>query len=66
MPPPFAKDPNAVRGRATFATDLRTRLNGALEAPRKAGRIFKAFEVFVAGEDALRDTPESPLREHPG
>ena len=28
----------------------------------KAGRIFKAFEVFVAGEDALRDTSELPLR----
>ncbi len=28
----------------------------------KAGRVFKAFEVFVAGEDALRDTPERPLR----
>ncbi len=28
----------------------------------KAGRIFKAFEVFVAGEDALRETPELPLR----
>jgi len=27
----------------------------------KAGRIFKAFEVFVAGEDALLDTPELPL-----
>src|SRR5438445_7745764 len=27
-----------------------------------AGRIFKAFEVFVAGEDALRETPELPLR----
>ena len=27
----------------------------------KAGRIFKAFEVFVAGEDALVDTPELPL-----
>jgi len=28
----------------------------------KAGRIFKAFEVFVAGEDALRDTPGRSLR----
>jgi hypothetical protein len=28
----------------------------------KAGRIFKAFEVFVAGEEALRDTPELRLR----
>jgi hypothetical protein len=28
----------------------------------KAGRVFKAFEVFVAGEDALLDTPELPLR----
>jgi hypothetical protein len=28
----------------------------------KAGRIFKAFEVFVAGEDALRETRELPLR----
>src|SRR6266542_6541962 len=28
----------------------------------KAGRIFKAFEVFVAGEDALRNNPEFPLR----
>ena len=28
----------------------------------KAGRVFKAFEVFVAGEDGLRDTPELPLR----
>ena len=28
----------------------------------KAGRIFKAFEVFVAGEDALKDTAELPLR----
>ena len=28
----------------------------------KAGRVFKAFEVFVAGEDALRNTPEFPLR----
>src|SRR3989454_4524202 len=27
----------------------------------KAGRIFKAFEVFVAGEDALRETRELPL-----
>src|SRR5713101_4081419 len=27
----------------------------------KAGRVFKAFEVFVAGEDCLRDTPELPL-----
>jgi len=24
----------------------------------KAGRVFKAFEVFVAGADALLDTPE--------
>ena len=28
----------------------------------KAGRVFKAFEVFVAGEDALVDIPEFPLR----
>ena len=28
----------------------------------KAGRVFKAFEVFVAGEDALLDTPDLPLR----
>jgi hypothetical protein len=28
----------------------------------KAGRIFKAFEVFVAGEDALKDASELPLR----
>ena len=28
----------------------------------KAGRIFKAFEVFVAGEDALKDSSELPLR----
>ena len=28
----------------------------------KAGRIFKAFEVFVAGEDALKDCSELPLR----
>jgi hypothetical protein len=28
----------------------------------KAGRIFKAFDVFVAGEDALRDIPDLPLR----
>jgi hypothetical protein len=28
----------------------------------KAGRIFKAFEVFVAGEDASRETRELPLR----
>ena len=28
----------------------------------KAGRVFKAFEVFVAGEDGLRDTPELRLR----
>src|SRR5947209_43176 len=28
----------------------------------KAGRVFKAFEVFVAGEDALRDTSELSLR----
>ena len=28
----------------------------------KAGRVFKAFEVFVAGEEALRETPELPLR----
>src|SRR5262249_30206922 len=28
----------------------------------KAGRVFKAFEVFVASEDALLDTPELPLR----
>ncbi len=28
----------------------------------KAGRIFKAFEVFVAGEDALQETRELPLR----
>jgi hypothetical protein len=28
----------------------------------KAGRVFKAFEVFVAGEEALRYTPELPLR----
>src|SRR6266852_1455517 len=28
----------------------------------KAGRIFKAFEVLVAGEETLRDTPELPLR----
>jgi hypothetical protein len=28
----------------------------------KAGRIFKAFEVFVAGEDALLETRELPLR----
>src|SRR5947209_17329655 len=28
----------------------------------KAGRIFKAFEVFVAGEDALLDTSQLPLR----
>ena len=28
----------------------------------KAGRVFKAFEVFVAGDCALRDTPELPLR----
>ena len=25
------------------------------------GRIFKAFDVFVAGEDALLDIPELPL-----
>jgi hypothetical protein len=28
----------------------------------KAGRVFKAFEVFVASEDALLDTPDLPLR----
>src|SRR5262249_2106459 len=28
----------------------------------KAGRVFKAFEVFVAGEDALVNTPEFRLR----
>ena len=28
----------------------------------KAGRIFKAFEVFVAGEDALKVSAELPLR----
>ena len=28
----------------------------------KAGRIFKAFEVFVAGEDALKVASELPLR----
>ena len=28
----------------------------------KAGRVFKAYEVFVAGEEALRETPELPLR----
>ena len=28
----------------------------------KAGRVFKAFEVFVAGEEALLDSPELPLR----
>ena len=28
----------------------------------KAGRVFKAFAVFVASEEALRDTPELPLR----
>jgi len=28
----------------------------------KAGRVFKAFEVFVASEAALLDTPELPLR----
>jgi hypothetical protein len=27
----------------------------------KAGRVFKAFEVFVAGDDALVDIPEFPL-----
>jgi hypothetical protein len=27
----------------------------------KAGRIFKGFEVFVAGEDALQVTPKRPL-----
>ncbi len=27
----------------------------------KAGRVFKAFEVFVAGEDALVDIPDSSL-----
>ena len=27
----------------------------------KAGRVFKAFEVFVAGEDALLDIPELPM-----
>jgi hypothetical protein len=28
----------------------------------KAGRVFKGFEVFVAGEDALRDAAELPVR----
>ena len=28
----------------------------------KAGRIFKAFEVFVASADALKDSSEPPLR----
>jgi hypothetical protein len=28
----------------------------------KAGRIFKAFEVFVSGEDALKNPSELPLR----
>ena len=28
----------------------------------KAGRVFKAFEVFVAGDETLRDTRELPLR----
>ena len=28
----------------------------------KAGRIFKAFEVFVAGEDDLKDTAELAQR----
>ena len=28
----------------------------------KAGRVFKAFEVFVAGADALKDSSEHPLR----
>ena len=28
----------------------------------KAGRMFKAFEVFVAGEGALKDAAELPLR----
>jgi hypothetical protein len=27
----------------------------------KAGRVFKAFEVFVAGADALVDTSDFPL-----
>jgi hypothetical protein len=28
----------------------------------KTGRVFKAFEVFVAREDALVDSPDVPLR----
>jgi len=28
----------------------------------KAGRVFKAFEVFVTGEDAMVDSPEFPPR----
>src|SRR5881628_2415161 len=28
----------------------------------KAGRVFKHFEVYVAGDEALRETPELPLR----
>src|SRR5262249_20182067 len=28
----------------------------------KAGRVFKAFDVFVAGADALLDTPQFFLR----
>jgi hypothetical protein len=28
----------------------------------KAGRVFKAFEVFVAGENALKDTAELSRR----
>ena len=28
----------------------------------KAGRVFKAFEVFVPGEDALKDTADPPHR----
>ena len=28
----------------------------------KAGRVFKAFEVFVSGEDALKDTADAPHR----
>jgi len=28
----------------------------------KAGRIFKAFEVFVASEEALKDSSEIPQR----
>ena len=50
--------------RVREGADVLIRYTGKLTS--KAGRVFKAFEVFVAGADARLDTPEFSERRAAG